>query len=70
MEIELAKQEIVSGSWNKTQSVKYFSRGKFQLTITKKQALEKISNSTKNGFKIITGVLVDGKNYLLVVDSK
>lgn len=60
---------ITSGSWNKTLGVKYFSRGEFQTTLTKKQALEKISESKKNGFKVITGILINGKNYL-IVDTK
>lgn len=70
IETELPDQKIAAGSWNKTIGVKYFTRGKFQSTLTKKQALEKFSDSTKSGFKVITGVLINGKNYLLVVNSK
>lgn len=69
IQVELEKKEIASGDWNKTQNVKYFFRGKLHSTLTKKQALEKISDSTKNGYKVITGVLVNGKNYLLVIAS-
>ena len=62
-------QEIPKGDWNEKQEVQYYFKNKYKTTITKNQALEKITQSLKDGFRVVTGINPYGINYLLVQEQ-
>jgi hypothetical protein len=63
------KQEIPKSEWSRSHSVKYYFMGNFQGTQTKNQALQKITESLRDGFHVHTGENCK-QNYLKVSNDE
>jgi len=66
----MSTQEIPKGNWNSKIKVQYYFKNKYKRTITKNEALEKINQALKNGFRVVTGINPFGINYLLVQEAR
>lgn len=58
--------EIYTKGWNESNEVQYYFKNKFQQTITRQEAIEKMVFSTALGMRIVTGISPYSMNFLLI----